>query len=259
MAEKPLLYFIHGMWAQPRIWDAVRAHFEANGYQTRAPALPGHDISPSDPVPPALADLSVTDYVAALEADLREIEGPVVLIGHSLGGLIAQMLADRLSPAGLVLLAPGPSADILPLAWGPIRTCWPIMSRWGFWDEALPLPREVAFYGVFNGVPADVAELEYGQAVYESGKVLAEVAFGAVSLARRTKVNYDHIRCPSLVVVGTQDRITPASVGRATARRLPRPVQYCELDDTGHWLFHLPVRDKVTGLIDAFLASLQTA
>lgn len=259
MAEKPLLYFIHGMWAQPRVWEAFRAHFEAQGYATRAPALPGHDIAPGESPSPELAHFSLTDYVAALEAELREIEGPVVLVGHSLGSLLAQILAARVKPAGVVLLSPAPSADILPLAWGPIRTCWPIMSRWGFWDEALPLPREVAFYGVFNGVPADIAEAEFSQAVHESGRVLAEVAFGAIAPSRRTKVDYDHIRCPSLVVVGTEDRITPVTVARSTARRLPKPVQYCELDHAGHWLFHLPVRDKVTGLIDSFLASLPAA
>ncbi|MGK2285415.1 alpha/beta hydrolase [Pedomonas sp. V897] len=256
MAEKPVLYFIHGMWAGPRVWEAYRAHFEAQGYKTRAPALPGHDIEPGEMPPPELAHYSIVDYVAALEAELREIEAPVVLVGHSLGGLIAQILAARLKPAGLVLLAPAPSADILPLAWEPIRTCWPLLSRWGFWDEALTLPREVAFYGVFNGVPADIAEQDYAKAVSESGRVLAEVAFGALAPSRRTKVDYALVRCPGLVVVGTEDRITPVTVARSTARRLPGPVQYRELDNVGHWLFHAPVRDKVFAHMEGFLAQL---
>lgn len=257
MAEKPLLYFIHGMWARPEVWEPYRSRFEAQGYETKAPALPGHDIDPGDLPPLELAHFSISDYVAALEAELREIERPVVLVGHSLGGLIAQLLAARLRPAGMVLLAPAPSADILPLMWEPIRTCWPILSRWGFWDEALTLPREAAFYGVFNGVPTDIAEQYYAQAVCESGRVLAEVAFGALSPSRQTKVQYDLIRCPSLVVVGTADRITPVGMARATARRLPRPVQYRELDDVGHWLFHAPVCDKVMGIMDGFLAGLE--
>lgn len=258
MAGKPLLYFIHGMWAQPRIWDGLRAHFEAEGYATRAPALPGHDVGPTDPVPDNLENLGLADYVAALEAELREIEGPVVLIGHSMGGLIAQILATRITPAGLVLLGTAPSSSIFPLAWEPVRTSWPIISQWGFWDEALPLPREAAFYGVFNGVPREEAELEYANAVHESGKAFAEVAFGSITGSGRTKVDYDHIRCPSLVVVGTEDRITPVSVSRATARRLPRPVWYQELDGVGHWLFHQPVRGKVAALIDQFLNDTAT-
>lgn len=256
MAGKPLLYFIHGMWAQPRIWDTLRAHFEQQGYKTKAPALPGHDVTPDDPVPDDLDDLGLRDYVAALEADLREIEGPVVLIGHSMGGLIAQMLASRIASAGLVLLATAPSAGILPLAWEPIRTAWPILSQWGFWDEDLPLPREAAFYGVFNNMPAAEAELEYANAIHESGKAFAEVAFGFFS--GRSRVEYEHIRCPSLIVVGTEDRITPASFARATARRLPGPVQYREIDGAGHWLFHQPVRGKVAGFIERFLNDIRT-
>lgn len=253
MADKPLLYFIHGMWARPRIWDGLRTHFEAEGYATRAPALPGHDVEPDEPAPDDLEDLGLADYVAALEADLRDIAEPVVLIGHSMGGLIAQILAARVAPAGLVLLSTAPSSSVFPLAWEPIRTSWPVLSQWGFWDEALPMPREAAFYGVFNGVPAAEAEFEYANAVHESGKAFAEVAFGFLSGSRRTRVEYDHIRCPSLVVVGTEDRITPVSVARATARRLPQPVWYRELDGVGHWLFHQPVRDKVAAAIGQFL------
>lgn len=258
MAGKPLLYFIHGMWAQPRVWDDLRAHFEAEGYETKAPALPGHDVSPKDPPPDDLDDLGLADYVKALEEDLRGISKPVVLIGHSMGGLIAQILASRIAPAGLVLLATAPSSSIFPLAWEPLRTSWPILSQWGFWDEAVPLPREAAFYGVFNGVPQDVAEREFDLAVHESGKAFAEVAFGFLSGSRRIKVDYDHIRCPSLVVVGTEDRITPVSYARATARRLPQPLWYRELDGVGHWLFHQPVRDKVARLIEQFLGDIST-
>src|SRR5690606_14375905 len=143
--------------------------------------------------------------------------------------LIAQILAARIAPAGLVLLGTAPSSSIFPLAWEPLRTSWPILSQWGFWDEAVPLPREAAFYGVFNGVPREEAELEYANAVHESGKAFCEVAFGFLSGSGRTKVEYEHIRCPSLVVVGTEDRITPVAVSRATARRLPGQIWYREL------------------------------
>lgn len=253
MAEKPTLMFIHGLWTRPRIWDSIRSYFEERGYTTLAPALPCHDLTPLDPVPTGLGTLSLLDYSASLEAEIRQISGPVVLIGHGTGALLAQMAATRTVPAGLVLLSPVPSADMLTFAWQPLRTCWPLISRWGFWDEALALPRDVALEGMFNGVPAAEALHEFGELVHESGRAFAEVAFGAIWSSAPSRVVFSRIEAPSLIIVGTEDRLTPPAIARSTARHLTSSVQYRELDGVGHWVFHEAVRDRITTLMSDFL------
>lgn len=257
MTDKPTVLLIHGMWSRPRVWEATRAHLEARGHAVLAPALPGHDIAPGDPVPPELAGYGLADYVDALEAVARTVDGPLVVAGHSLGGLLAQLLAVRVQPAGLALLSPAPSADILAIGLEPLRTTWPLVSRWGFWHQTTLIPREAALYGIFNNVPAADAEREVAELIPDSGRVLGEILAGALHSGKPARVDYARLAMPALVVVGTADRITPAGVARATARRLAGPVRYREFDDVGHWLFHAAVLGQVLGEFDAFLDTLK--
>lgn len=253
MITKPTLLFIHGMWSRPRVWDPMRAHFEAQGYKTLAPALPGHDVTPADPVPIDLPSYGLPDYVQALEAAAWDIDGPVVVVGHSMGSLLAQLLSVRIQPAGLVLLSTAPSADVVALGVEPFKASWPVIRKWGFWREATLLPRSASLYGVYNGVPDDIAQAETDELIHDSGRVLAQIILGALYSGAPSRVDYSRLTCPSLVVVGTQDRITPVGVSRSTARKLAGSVQYREIDNAGHWLFHDPIQGRVLEMMDAFL------
>ena len=86
-----LAVFIHGMWGTPDVWRNWRPFLEARGWQTMAPALRHHDAPPHAP-PRALGTTSLLDYVADLEANLRALPEKPVVIGHSMGGLIALLL-----------------------------------------------------------------------------------------------------------------------------------------------------------------------
>jgi pimeloyl-ACP methyl ester carboxylesterase len=71
------------------------------------------------------------------------------------------------------------------------------------------------------------------------------------------KVNYARLAMPALVIVGDQDRVTPAAQSRKTARALTGPVDYHEIAGAGHWLFHVPVVTKVGDLIEGWLAGFR--
>ena len=104
---------IHGMWATPDVWRNWRTFLEERGWQTTAPVLRHHDAAPSSP-PAALGTTSLLDYAADL-ADLADLAEKPVVIGHSMGGLLALMLCARgLARAG-VLLTPAPPAEVLAL------------------------------------------------------------------------------------------------------------------------------------------------
>jgi pimeloyl-ACP methyl ester carboxylesterase len=71
-----------------------------------------------------------------------------------------------------------------------------------------------------------------------------------------TRVDYNRLSMPALVVVGDRDRITPIATARATARALTGHTDYREIAGAGHWLFHDPVRDKVAAEMDSFLRQI---
>ncbi|MEA2676438.1 MAG: hypothetical protein QOJ81_579, partial [Chloroflexota bacterium] len=91
------IVFLHGAWVTPRCWDPMRGWFEARGYECIAPAWPGKDRSVAeinaDPSP--LKGLGIGEIVASYEKVVRGLDEPPFLVGHSFGGLFAQILLDR--------------------------------------------------------------------------------------------------------------------------------------------------------------------
>ena len=90
--NRPPVMMIHGGFCGPWSFDGFARKFEAAGYKVQCPALRFHDLA--EP-PQALGTTSLTDYVADLEELLDALDRPPILVGHSLGGLLAQMLAAR--------------------------------------------------------------------------------------------------------------------------------------------------------------------
>ena len=250
------LYFIHGMWGTPAVWSGLRARFEAVGYTTHAPALPFHDRRREEPPPPEIAALGLKDYIDYLVEDVSRLATPPIIIGHSMGGFLAQAVAARVQPAGLILLSPAASASTPAIAADPVRTVWKIISHWGWWKRPTMMEPDAARWGLFNEVPADIASAEIAALVWDSGRVLADLSFPWLTRNGAATVDYARLSMPALVVVGTEDRVTPVTTAKATARRLTGPVDYHELPDTGHWLFHPAAVGRVGDLIAEWLAPI---
>jgi pimeloyl-ACP methyl ester carboxylesterase len=255
----PPLFFIHGMWSRPRVWDGLRARLEAGGYATHAPALPYHDVEPGGPPAPQLGEIGIGDYVAFLIDVVRQLGVPPVIVGHSMGGMLAQLVAERVQPAGLVLLSPGPTASTGSLGLAPLRTTFGVTTQKGWWKKPTLIDRERARWGIFNEVPPEIAEREIDALIPDSGRVLFQMAMPWADPAKGAKVDYSRLNMPALVVVGDRDRITPVATARATARQLTGQVDYRELSGVGHWLFHEPVLGRVAAEIEAFLKGLPAA
>lgn len=255
MSQTPL-FFIHGMWSRPRVWDGLRARLEGAGYPTYAPALPYHDVEPGTPPPAALGEVGIGDYVAYLIDQVRQLPAPPVIVGHSMGGMLAQLVAERVQPAALVLLSPGPTASSGSLSLAPLRTVFGVTTQKGWWKKPTLIDRERARWGIFNEVPSDVAEREIDALIWDSGRVLFQMAMPWADPAKGAKVDYARLNMPALVVVGDSDRITPVATARSTARQLTGQVDYRELPGVGHWLFHEPVLSRIAAEIEAFLKGL---
>lgn len=250
---RPPLYFVHGMWSRPDTFAVLRSLLEAEGWDSHATTLPYHDVAPGAPAPPALGDVTLGDYVAHVVRQAGELPVTPILVGHSMGGLIAQAAAVRLQPAGLVLLSTAPAAGINAVALDPLRTTWGVVSRPGWWSRPTLLDERGARFGVFNGVPEDDARDAMARLTWDSGRVLAQISFPWADARRDTRIDHDRLAMPALVVTGTDDRIVPAAVSRSTARRLRGAVDYHELPGVGHWLFHRPVLDRLHGLLRGWL------
>src|SRR5438445_4111360 len=109
------IFMIHGMWGGPWYWENYRRVFEAQGYRCIATTLPYHDMDPQGVPDPRLGTASLLDYVDALALEIAQLDEKPIVMGHSLGGLLAQMLAARGLAKALVLLTPAAPAGVLAL------------------------------------------------------------------------------------------------------------------------------------------------
>jgi pimeloyl-ACP methyl ester carboxylesterase len=203
----PPLLFIHGSCSQPAHWEPWLGCFRAAGYECVAPALPGR--APVDLG--VLARSTFDDFAVALAKVHAAFDRPPIVIGYSMGGLLAQRLAATAECAGLVLLAAA-TPFLRPPRWRMIPYglpfVWPVLTGQPFrvGDEAL---RELVLHHL---AVAEQDEL-LRDVVPESGRAFRRVALGLVRVRARD------VRCPVLCVTGSEDRVLAPAATRRLAKR----------------------------------------
>ncbi|MBU6207536.1 MAG: alpha/beta hydrolase [Alphaproteobacteria bacterium] len=250
MSARPTLFFIHGMWSYAAVWDRMRTALEAQGFTTHAATLPGHDGMAGD-----LTRLGLADYGDALETQAKA-HSNLVIIGHSMGGLLAQQLAARVQPRALVLLSTAPSAKIFSAYPSALRTMWPVIGQWGYWHRATMISMHAADYGISNGVSQAESVTEYRKLQPDSGRVAFEIGLPFLDRNRAAAVDYARLTMPTLLLCGENDRICCPPVSRATAKRIPGPVTLAMLPDFGHWIIGERGSPLVAARIAEFLESV---
>ncbi len=197
---KPPILFIHGAFTRARRWRPWLGYFTDAGYQCLAPSLPAHD--PPDPL--RLASLTFADYLAAMTAVCARLDQPPIVIGHSMGGLIAQHVAATTECAGLVLVssaAPwrtGTTRQALPYALSYVVRVLagsPIQAN----------PRAALKLVLHDLAPAEQRELAPTFA-FESGKAYRTMVFGGAPIEEGA------VACPVLCVSGGADRLLKPAV-----------------------------------------------
>lgn len=246
------IFMVHGMWVGGWVWEGYRRFFEAKGYTCTTPTLRYHDADPGAQPDPMLGTLSVLDYVADLERQAAALGTPPILMGHSMGGLLALMLATRLQVKALVLLAPAPPAGILALKLSTVRAFLSALCRWEFWRRPMRINLGGAKYGVFNQTPQPEGEAQYRRWVYDSARAALEIGFWFMDPRKATHVDPGRIPCPVLAVCGSHDRLFPPSVVRRVARKYG--AEYKEFPDHAHWLLGEPRWEDVARYIASWLA-----
>src|SRR5690606_17750962 len=105
-ARPDTVVLVHGLWMTPRSWEGWVAHFEQRGMRVVTPGYPGLDVEVETlrENPEILADLTVPETVDHLAAAVEALDAPPIIMGHSFGGTLTQLLLARgLGAAGVVV------------------------------------------------------------------------------------------------------------------------------------------------------------
>ena len=193
-----------------------------SGYPVSAPEWPRKegDVAKLREDADAIEGLGLTEIVDHYEREIRALDEPPVLIGHSFGGLIVELLLDRgLGRAG-VAMSPAPPKGILVLPFSSLKAASPALAHPSRWHGVVPLTLEEFTYGFVNTFSPDEAKAAYEKyAVPETGQIFYEAGFANFHLHPPTEVHFKNDdRAPLLIVGATKDDTVPASVARKQTR-----------------------------------------
>lgn len=217
--------FIHGMFMTSDNWTEWQKYFTRHGYKTSAPAWPLHDKSVTEMRDQknfdALAELSLEDVLNHYRVILREKKIKPILIGHSMGGLVAQILLSENLASAAVVLDSAPPRWTFTTSWSFLRSNWPILSP--FSSNPIVQDQDSFSYSFCNAQSeAEQKRIFETYAVPESKKV------GRGPLTKVGSLNYDNARGPLLLVAGTEDHIIPAKLTYANFQKYDDTPGYTE-------------------------------
>ncbi len=243
----PPIVLIHGLWLTPRSWEGWKARFEARGHEVLAPAWPRMQGEVEDVRgdPSALNGLGVAEIVDHYDQIVRGLSAPPVIMGHSFGGLVTELLLDRGLGAAGVALSPAPVRGVLRLPPTQLRSAFPVLGNPLNKNKTVELTPKQFHYAFTNTMTDEEAKAAYDRyQVPGPGRVIFQAAFANFNPRAVTKVDFHKDDRPPLLVVGNdQDHTVPASVSKEAAQRLGKSkavVDYKEFPGRPHFTAGAP-------------------
>ena len=240
---RPPVVFIHGLWLLPSSWDRWATLFEENGYVSLTPGWPDdpETVEEANLHPEAFAGKSIGQVADHFEEIIRGLESKPVIVGHSFGGLLTQILAGRGLAAASVAIDPAPFRGVLPLPISALKSAFPVLGNPANRSRAVPLTYDQFRYGFANAVDEDEAKHLYETyAVPAGGKPLFQAAAANLNPWTEAKVDTKNPdRGPLLIISGEKDNTVPWAVANASYKQQqdnPGVTEIVEMEGRGHAL-----------------------
>ena len=241
--KRPPVVMIHGAFCGGWAFDKFRSAFEGEGYKVLTPTLRHHDCGKNPPG--VLGTISILDYAQDLEKEIRALKAPPVIVGHSMGGLLAQILATRLGVRSLVLLAPSAPWGMLPSTMFEYASAGAMFFTGDFWSRPIHPSYDIAASNALDLLPPAERSQVFARFVPESGLATFEIMHWALDARRATAVDAREVKCPVLCLAGSHDKVNPPPTVRRIAQRYRELGVYEERDGHSHWMLGEPGWEKI--------------
>lgn len=245
---------IHGAHGGAWAWDNFAERFRAAGYAVQCPVLRFHDMARP---PEALATTSLKDYAADLEELLGSLKEAPVLVGHGMGGLLAQKLVCQGKASAAVLLAPSAPWGVPPSTLFEMAAAQSLLLNVGFWNKVLaPDLDYLGRHAVHRFPPAERAAL-LQRLIPESGRAVFETVHWGLDMGRASEIDPRKADCPLLVLAGGEDRLNPPGTVERVVALYKGKARFEKLPAMGHWLMGEPGWELVADKVLTWLKSFQ--
>lgn len=231
----PPIVMVHGAFCGGWVFESFAKPFAAAGHRVITPDLPGHGC---DERPTAVAGLSMSDYAGAIAELATGLEEPPVLVGHSLGGLVALLAAAKARTAGLILLAPSPPWGVPGATMEEAVSALSLYALGPYW--ALPIAPDYPTFRRYcvDRLPRAERRALYARLASESGRAIFETLNWWLDPFMTTFARPERIGAPILAISGARDVIHPPATVRDAARRLGARLEV--MSEMSHWLIGEP-------------------
>ena len=235
--------FIHGLWLLPSSWDRWADVFEEAGFAVLTPGWPDdpETVADANAHPDVFANKTVGQVADHFDEIIQKLNRQPAVIGHSFGGLLAQILAGRGRSAVTVAIDPAPFRGVLPLPFSALKSAFPVLSNLANWHRAVPLTFEQFRFGFANAVSEEEAHELYATfAVPAPGAPLFQAA--TANLNPWTEATIDlknEERGPLLIISGEKDNTVPWAIANASFKEQKQNVgitEIVEMKNRGHAL-----------------------
>lgn len=247
ITEKAPIVLIHGLWMTPKSWGTWAERFRAQGHEVIVPGWPGIDdrsVADIRRDPNALKGIGLKQIADNYERIIRALPQKPIIMGHSFGGVLTQMLADRGLGVAYVGVAPGQTAGVTTL---PLSTLWtgtPILSNPFGKNGAKPLSKRHFHFTFGNDLSRSASDALWEEYAVNSYN---RVFFEGVASAFDEKNGVTHVdyarkdRAPLLIITAGIDHVVPPAIGRAVLKKYtdsgsPAIVDYKEFPGRTHRL-----------------------
>jgi pimeloyl-ACP methyl ester carboxylesterase len=239
---------VHGLWMTPRSWEHWVTYYRRKGLTVLTPAYPGFEVEVEAlrADPQVIADLTVPDTVDHLAQIIADLPAPPILMGHSFGGVMTQLLLARGLGAAAVVIDSAPTEGVRVNPLSQARSLVPALRNPANRHRAVgftPAEFHYAFTNTLTREESDAVWNRYhipapGRWVWDYG-LIANFKPGH----QETWVDYSVDRAPLLFIAGEKDHIMPPAVNRSNAEHYqdsPALTEYVELPGRDHWTCAAP-------------------
>jgi non-heme chloroperoxidase len=235
--------FVHGLWLLPSSWDRWATMFEQAGYVALTPEWPDDPgtVAEANAHPEVFAHKSIGQIADHFAEVIGVLASKPVVIGHSFGGLLTQILAGRGLATASVAIDPAPFRGVLPLPISALRSGKPVLGNPANRHRAVPLTYEQFRYAFANAVSEDEAKQLYETfAVPGSGVPLFQAAAANLNPWTEAKVDTENPgRGPLLIISGEKDHTVPWAIANASYKQQKHNkgvTEITEIPNRGHAL-----------------------
>jgi pimeloyl-ACP methyl ester carboxylesterase len=258
--DRTPLMFIHGAWLSSGSWENSSNYFRDRGFAVSAPEWPRKqgDVEELREASEEIEGLGLSEIVDHYETQIKALDQPPVLVGHSYGGLIVELLLDRgLGRAG-VAMSPAPPKGILVLPFSTLKAAAPALAHPSKWHGVVRLTLEEFTYGFVNTFTPEDAKAAYEKyAVPETGQIFYEAGFANFHLHPPTEVHFKkEERAPLLIVGATEDHTVPASLSKKQYEKYqgsPAQTDYLEFEGRPHLMMVAEGWEEIAAGIEGWL------